>query len=378
MDNKSRRRIGLLLENDDLGVIYYLNNITVAISYLEDNQKPHIVLFYSEDCAKHVSIFKYEYLETYLIKKPSLAIGFLKSKLLNKNYFIQSIEKTNKVEALFPVNLLPVGKSNLKLVSWIPDFQHKFFAHLFKRKNLLMREFRFKSIINNTSVLVLSSEDAYSHLKNFYRIKQSTKIKVLPFVSLMRGLTFPKWSEMKSKYQIGRPYFLISNQFYVHKNHIVAVEALKILRSKGYDFEIIMTGKTEDYRDPVFFPNLVKNIEINGLEGFIKILGLIPRIDQLTLLKNALAVIQPSKFEGWSTIIEDAKSLNQHVICSNIPVHIEQLDKSGFYFNPDSASELAEKMVLFLESKVTGIPIYESEEIRTIRFAQQFLSIFES
>lgn len=378
MDNKNRKRIGLLLENDDLGVIYYLNNITIAISYLEDNKKPHIVLFYTQDCAKHIPIFKYKYLESYLIKKPNLIIGFLKSKLLNKNYFIKSIEESQKVTALFPVNLIPVSKSTLKLISWIPDFQHKFFPHLFKKMNIFMREFRFKNIINNTSVLVLSSENAHSHLNDFYSVKQSTKIKVLPFVSLMRSFTFPEWSEIKLEYQIEKPYFLISNQFYVHKNHIVAVEAMKILSAKGYDFEIIMTGKTEDYRDPSFFPNLVKNIEMNSLGTHIKILGLIPRIHQLTILKNALAVIQPSKFEGWSTIIEDAKSLNQHVICSNISVHIEQLNETGFYFNPDSANELADRMILFLDGKVTQPPIYESEEIRTIRFAQQFLSIFES
>lgn len=378
MDTKDRKRIGLLLENDDIGVIYYLKNIVATLSFLNDEEKPLIVLFYTKECAKHIQIFIYEYLEGYAIEKPSLLNGFFKSKLFNKNLFIRDIEESKKVEALFPVNLLPVSKSVIKLVSWIPDFQHKFFPHLFKKHNLLMRDFRFDNIMSNTSTLVLSSEDAYTHYKRFYKVKESLSVKILPFVSLMHEINFPEWSDVKNKYRIDRRYFLISNQFYVHKNHKIAIQAIKLLKERGFDFEIIMTGKTEDYRNKLFFPQLVKSIEAYNLSNDVRILGVIPRAEQLTLLKNSLAVIQPSKFEGWSTIIEDAKSLYQHVISSNIPVHVEQLGNHGFYFNSDSVEELADKMTLFLENKVSEPPKYESLEIRASRFAQQFMSIFDS
>ena len=37
-------------------------------------------------------------------------------------------------------------------------------------------------------------------------------------------------------------------------------------------------------------------------------------MDQLRLMKESLGVIQPSLFEGWSTVIEDAKALNKKSI----------------------------------------------------------------
>ncbi len=46
----------------------------------------------------------------------------------------------------------------------------------------------------------------------------------------------------------------------------------------------------------------------------------------MALLRGAAAVLQPSRFEGWSTIIEDAKSLGKPIVASDIAVHREQLD----------------------------------------------------
>ena len=75
-------------------------------------------------------------------------------------------------------------------------------------------------------------------------------------------------------------------------------------------------------------------------------LGFIEREEQLILLKNAQAVIQPSLFEGWSTVIEDVKAQNNYIIASNLGVHQEQLIDYPNYslFDPKSATDLAEKM----------------------------------
>lgn len=62
-------------------------------------------------------------------------------------------------------------------------------------------------------------------------------------------------------------------------------------------------------------------------------------------MENALAIIQPSLFEGWSTVIEDAKAMNQNCIVSDIEVHKEQLNTKAYYFNPHNEDMLIEKMI---------------------------------
>ena len=80
-------------------------------------------------------------------------------------------------------------------------------------------------------------------------------------------------------------------------------------------------------------------IEKDKLNDAVSLLGLVPRQEQLSMMKYAQAVIQPSLFEGWSTVIEDAKSLQVPVIASDLPIHREQLGDKGRYFNPEDAKE---------------------------------------
>jgi hypothetical protein len=71
---------------------------------------------------------------------------------------------------------------------------------------------------------------------------------------------------------------------------------------------------------------------------------------QLLILKNAIAVIQPSLFEGWSTVVEDSKASNKLVIASDIEVHKEQLkDMDTVYFENRNPSSLANKIKNYIE-----------------------------
>ena len=62
-------------------------------------------------------------------------------------------------------------------------------------------------------------------------------------------------------------------------------------------------------------------------------------------MHHALAVLQPSTFEGWSTSVEESKAMAKRIILSNIDVHVEQAPKRGIYFPPHSAEDLAMSMM---------------------------------
>ena len=70
-----------------------------------------------------------------------------------------------------------------------------------------------------------------------------------------------------------------------------------------------------------------------------------PYDDLLSLMHHALAVVNPSFFEGWSTTVEEAKSLGKTVILSDIPVHREQAPDRGHYFRPEAPEELADVLL---------------------------------
>ena len=73
----------------------------------------------------------------------------------------------------------------------------------------------------------------------------------------------------------------------------------------------------------------------------IESLGNLSREQQLSLIMNAIYLINPSKSEGWNSAIEEAKSLDTRVLASNLKVHKEQLGPKGTYFDVNNYKKLS-------------------------------------
>ncbi|MFM8004242.1 MAG: glycosyltransferase, partial [Dolichospermum sp.] len=104
---------------------------------------------------------------------------------------------------------------------------------------------------------------------------------------------------------------------------------------------IVCTGHIYDHRKPDYIDIILQAIHTYGLANQVYLLGLIPRIDQIQLMRHSLAVIQPSLFEGWSTVVEDARCLGKKMILSDFPVHLEQDPPGSVFFERNSPQELA-------------------------------------
>jgi glycosyltransferase involved in cell wall biosynthesis len=70
----------------------------------------------------------------------------------------------------------------------------------------------------------------------------------------------------------------------------------------------------------------------------------IPRDEQIALIRAATAVIHPSKFEGRGAIVEEATVLGAPLMCSDLPVHRELDAPGALFFHPDSLEELVALM----------------------------------
>ena len=144
----------------------------------------------------------------------------------------------------------------------------------------------------------------------------------------------------------------MAKQFWQHKNHKIVIEALSILKGKGYDnIVVVCTGLTKDYRNQHYFDDLMSEIHSDNIENNIKILGMIPREEQLQLMKGALAVVQPSLFEGWGTVVEDAKTLQKRIVLSDIDVHKEQANADCVFFGRNNARQLADILLNIWQEK---------------------------
>ena len=382
MDKGNRKRIGFIFNFDKswLGGVYYLINIIKSLNFLDEDDKPEVLLFYNPSLSDFVNEIDYPFLKVVPWKYPVVSTAYIKSILFGKNLFIDEIIDQFELDGLYPVNDQPVLskkalKNKVKLITWYADLQHKFYPEFFSKKKLFFREAKLRLLLKNSSDMVVSSNDVNGHFHKFYKIKKKLKMHVIPFVSIIDDFKFDTINNLRDKYKLPQEYFMVSNQFYKHKNHIVVLKALTKIKEKGIkDIHIVMTGKMEHYNDPEFIVRLREEIALNKLEPYLSMLDVIPRQDQLGLMKHANAVIQPSLFEGWSTVIEDAKSLQVRVIASDIDIHKEQLEDRGYYFDPHNENELADHLMSFPTKNSEFL--YEKYENRVRNFAKIFIDIF--
>lgn len=312
---------------------------------LEDYEKPHIIIFHNEIApVDFIAEINYPYIEFFHSKKNNSVL----KRILNhysSNYFNKFLFKSypQEVDVVFPSFTENSCFKSKKFIHWKADFQEKYFAQYFTKNDIKYSNYFFKNLKKHPrDILVLSSYDAKNDFNTYYpELKNPTEI--LRFVSFLPSYEHINISKLKEKFQIRDSYFIVCNQFWPHKNHIRVLEALAILKNQGkISFQIVFTGTTSSHRSNTVFDNLKQYVEAHNLYNDVVITGFLQREEQLTLIKNSRAIIQPTYFEGWSTVIEDAKALNHYVIASNINVNIEQIDKNVTFFHPDSAEELAE------------------------------------
>jgi len=373
----NRKRIGIIFNFSPkwMGGVVYVLNIVKVLNFLGDGEKPRIFIFYNPNLQRFVDEIEYPYIEKIVRPYPSVYKYFWKSFVARKNMFIEDIVVDYKLDAVFPLHDFPIrSKLDSKLISWYADLQHMHYPYFFSRLKRIERYLRVQFILKNTNHLVVSSEAVKEDFYRFFKIPKSMRIEVYHFVSIIDKFPAESKDEVLKQYHLPENYFIICNQFHKHKNHKVAFETVAALKKKDIRINLVLTGKLPDDNESEYVKELRNIISENQLEDQITFLGVLPRDKQLSIMKHATAVLQPSLFEGWSTVIEDAIALQKPVVCSNLQVNIEQLKDKGQYFAPHDSEELA---AILSNTNFTDIqlPIYEQYEVRVKRAAKRLIKI---
>ncbi|MGD2035701.1 MAG: glycosyltransferase, partial [Bacteroidales bacterium] len=243
------------------------------------------------------------------------------------------------------------------------------------RSQRIGRDLRTRLILKNSYDLVVSSKDVLDDFNRFYSLRKELNVYIYHFVSIIDDFEKTGISKLRAKYQLPDKYFMVSNQFHKHKNHRAVLLALARLKEKGVRKHVAFTGKFPSASDSPYLAELHQIIGENQLQDQITMLGIISRADQLQLMRHSQAVIQPSLFEGWSTVIEDARSLQVPVLAANLKVNMEQLGPDEVYFDPHNTDELASLMEKYRERNLND-KLYEDYSVRVKNAAKTLLKIF--
>ena len=374
------------------GGLNYFKNLLYALSLVNDGSIKPCIYFAAgvpagidAQFAPHATVVR-----TKLLQRGTLAWFAHKVlyKLLGSMWLVNARLKADGIDVLSHAWFVYKGRPSFPIIGWIPDFQYLHLPELFPTLNTEEETRQNQRIIAQSDIVILSSHDALGDFKRITSAAQQSRAAVMQFVSqpghAASAPTITR-AELERKYGFQGPFFHLPNQFWAHKNHMVVLQAVAALKQQGVEVLVICSGNTRDYRiqSTAYIDGIHAFIDTQGLKDQVKILGHIDYGDVLALMKHALAVLNPSRFEGWCSSVEEAKSMGKPVVLSNIGVHVEQNPLNGQYFAPDDEKALARILADVWQAPASVLHADAAQQAqralqqRTVDFGQAYVAILE-
>lgn len=334
-------RLGILIQGWHVwhGSLVYVENMLAAIASMPAAQRPRVKLVATTRHEAFSALLLHRHLE---LAEELLVVDTLDFQRGGLRTVASREELARHIDCLLPaINLFP----NLPVLNWIPDFQDRHLPQFFSVEELAQRRQWQDDLVDSARLILLSSEDATTDLRRLYP-QAATKARILRFCTVPD----PAWyaadaHEVAARYGITEPYLICCNQFWAHKNHGVLFQALGQCAQAGFSPRLVCTGLNVDHRNEAYYAGLMATAKDMGIADRTSCLGFINREDQVQLIRGAMAMIQPSLFEGWSTVVEDARALGKRIFLSSIGVHREQAPARGIFFDPLDAAQLAQQLL---------------------------------
>lgn len=368
-----RKKLGLLFSYEErwIGGTYYLLNIVHALNTLDETIKPEITILSSkkEDFEYVQSETGYPFLGFLKIRRKSKIDSLTRIyKKLKYVYKAQVIDPD--LDMIFPnPEEHYIIKNDEAKCYWIADFQEETLPELFPIRDIVNRKQDQIKVALTAKKIILSSFDALNIYQSLYPFANNTPL-VLQFAVSNKVFSLLDFGFLQEKYKVKEGFFFCANQFWIHKNHMLLLEAVKKLKAGGLNIQVLFSGKDHDYRQTGLLDKLKRYVHENNLSEHVSFLGFIDRNEMLNLMHYSAAVIQPSLSEGWSTVVEDAKSLGKFVIASDLELHKEQLQYNFTLFKARESDSLAAAIKNFVEEPPELVETDYQENIRA--FGRKF------
>jgi len=235
----------------------------------------------------------------------------------------------------------------LRQVLMVPDIQHEYHPEFFSEQALEERRRLYGDAIRRADHICAISEFTRQTLIERLGVPPD-KVTAIPLAADPLFDVPPDPAHEAGtlrKYGLtDRGYFYLPGHTWLHKNHRTVIEALRILRDRhGLEPVLACSGGAREAQSA-----LDAQIAGAGLQRTVRFLGYCPAHDVPPLYRRAIALVFPSRFEGFGIPVVEAMTSGCPVICSNATSLPEIAGDAALLMPPDDAEAWAEAMALVL------------------------------
>lgn len=150
-------------------------------------------------------------------------------------------------------------------------------------------------------------------------------------------------AEVQARYGLSPRWFVLNAVTWPHKNHAMLVRAFATVAAKQHDVTLVLTGGMAQEENA-----LAEQIDRLGLRGRVRRTGRIPRDDLLAVVRGAVALTFPSRYEGFGLPLLEAMSLGTPVIAADTTAIPEVVGDAGRLLDPDDVDGWSAAMLELL------------------------------
>ena len=176
--------------------------------------------------------------------------------------------------------------------------------------------------------------------------------------------------QVLSNFGLTQPFVVYTGSLYPHKNVDILVEAVeKHNETKEADLQLAIICSRS-----VFWDRMNQKITSRGLEGTIKMLGFVDDENVSKLYSLALALVHPSKMEGFGLTGLEAMNAGLPVISSSSSCLPEIYGDATLYFNPESTSDLVSKLEILIGDSILRVQLAEKGHLQARKYSWERLA----
>ena len=203
--------------------------------------------------------------------------------------------------------------------------------------------------MKNSVYVVTPTLAMQNMIKKF--IKNQIKFIVLPHAIDYQELKNPKKLPKEIMKRFKNDNFakiLYISHFWPHKNHILLIDAINLLKEKGWKIRIYLTIDEKYW--PEGYNILIKKIKKLNLEENIELLPRIPASEVSNLYLMSDLFVFPSLSESFGFPMLEAMACRLPLVVADTPVNREICGDAASYHDPYSCVDLADKIEEFLKN----------------------------
>jgi glycosyltransferase involved in cell wall biosynthesis len=214
------------------------------------------------------------------------------------------------------------------------DLQHRHLPDFFDRRTIAHREISYQYLCRRAATVAVGTSWVKDDLIAQFGLHPD-RISVIPLAPLAPCSNdfMPEDALLR---QLPERYVVYPAHPWPHKNHARLIEALGLLRRRGIQVPLVLTGGGGANRA------VLRDLAVRfSVPNLVVDLGYLPRASLDLVTSRAAAMVVPTLFEAASFPIWEAFRLGTPVACSDVTSLPRQVGDAGFVFDPHSTTSIA-------------------------------------